>query len=82
MRIAKRHLEILMPEQILDRSQVHAAHDEMRCEGMAEVVESEISKFGPLQGRVEGCFDVLDSCPLVLFDGRWAADQTRHPMDG
>jgi len=59
MGIAKRHLEILVSEQIFDCRQVHPSHDKVRSECVAKIVEPEILDPCPAQRSIKRCLDIL-----------------------
>jgi len=42
MSIPECHFDILMSEQLLDRGQINTCHDEVRREGMPDIMEMEI----------------------------------------
>ena len=46
VRVALRHREVGMPEQLLDRVEVDAAHHELACEVVPQIVRTEVRELG------------------------------------
>src|SRR5439155_19069375 len=64
VRVPKGHLVVGVPEDLLQRAETAAPHDEVRGEGMAEVVEPERLDAGAIERRREGRTD-LAPCNTV-----------------
>ena len=54
------HLKSLVTEQLLYRGEIRAVHDEVACESVAEIVESEVRDACFFAGVVEGGAEVGD----------------------
>jgi hypothetical protein len=59
VRVAQGHHESLVPEQFLHRRQVDTAHDQVACENVAQVVETEVRDACFAAGGVERGADVV-----------------------
>jgi hypothetical protein len=54
VRIAHRHLDRRVPQQLLNRLERHAPHHEMRCEGVPQGVPADPAQAGALARAPEG----------------------------
>jgi hypothetical protein len=54
------HLQSLVTEQLLNRSEIRAVHDEVAGESVAEIVESEVRDACSFAGIVEGFAEIGD----------------------
>ena len=57
--VAEDHLQVGVPQDLLQVLEGAPPHHEVAGEGMPEIVEAEVLDADPLQGRLEPALDVL-----------------------
>ena len=68
MRIPQCHGQSLMSQELSDRWQIYACHDEVTGKRMPEIVEGEIFDAGPLAGRLKPFLDVPESLASAICE--------------